>query len=73
MNRICHFFHFRTLAGPLSSTFEMMTSHGFWEMGHFSDETYLIQGSKETTACNFEKNRAQGLFWKIGNIVTISG
>ena len=40
---------------------------------HYSDKTYLIQGSKETTACNFEKNRAQGLFGRIGNITTISG
>ena len=24
-------------------------------------------------ACKFEKNRAQGLFWRIGTITTISG
>ena len=34
---------------------------------------YLIQGSKETTTCNFENNRAQGLVWRIGNMTTISG
>ena len=29
----CYFFHFRTLiAGPLASTFEMMASHGFWNL-----------------------------------------
>ena len=39
INHICHFFHFRTLAAPLSSTFEMMTSHRPWETGHYSDKT----------------------------------
>ena len=44
MDRVDHkphlsLLHFRTLAGPLSSTFEMMTSHGFWETGHYSDRT----------------------------------
>ena len=34
---------------------------------------YLIQGSKETVTCNFEKNRDQGLFWRTWNITTISG
>ena len=41
MNHICHFFHFRTLAGPLFSTFEMMISNGIWETGHYSDKTLL--------------------------------
>ena len=69
INHICHFFHFGTLAGPLSSTFEMM----FGKQGIIRTKRYLIRGSKETTACNVEKNRAQGLFLRIGNIKTISG
>ena len=51
----------------------MMTSYGFWETGHYSKKRYLIQGSKKPTACNFEKNRAQLLFWRIGNIISGQG
>ena len=32
-------FHFRTLAGPLSSICKMITSQGFLETGHYSDQT----------------------------------
>ena len=35
----------------------MMPSHGFGKRGIIRSESYLIQGSKGTTACNFEKNR----------------
>ena len=64
------------LAGPLPSAFEMITSHahGFWETGHYSNKTLFNSREQENNGLyilkRILKNRAQGLFWRIGNIKT---
>ena len=45
-----------------------MTSHGFWETGHYLDK--MLFNSREQG--NNGMNRAQGLFWRIGNKTIIS-
>ena len=56
----------------ISGTFIFKPPTNFGKQGIIRTKRHLNQGSKETTACNFEKNRARGLFWRIGNKTTIS-
>ena len=48
-------------------------SHISWTFTFKFRNDDLLRVLFNSRACNFEKNRAQGLFWRKGNITTISG